>query len=120
MHPSYGGGHAIVAGACVTVLKALFDTDNFNIPSPVQPDATGDNLVAYPGTLTATGELHKIAYNVALGRDFGGVHWRSDGSVALGEEIAISVLKDQKYTHHIAEGNGSCTFTKFNGTVVTI
>ena len=120
LHPSYGAGHATVAGACVTVLKALFDTDNFNIPSPVQPDTTGDNLVVYPGTLTATGELHKIAYNVALGRDFAGVHWRSDGGLTLGEEIAISVLKDQKYTHHIAEGNGSCTFTKFNGTVVTI
>ncbi len=26
MHPSYGAGHAAVAGACVTVLKAFFDT----------------------------------------------------------------------------------------------
>lgn len=26
MHPSYGAGHATVAGACVTVLKAYFDT----------------------------------------------------------------------------------------------
>ena len=26
MHPSYGAGHATVAGACVTVLKAFFDT----------------------------------------------------------------------------------------------
>ena len=26
MHPSYGAGHAVVAGACVTMLKAFFDT----------------------------------------------------------------------------------------------
>ena len=26
MHPSYGAGHAVVAGACVTILKAFFDT----------------------------------------------------------------------------------------------
>ena len=26
MHPSYGAGHATVAGACVTILKAYFDT----------------------------------------------------------------------------------------------
>ncbi|MGK7893501.1 MAG: hypothetical protein AB4372_07725, partial [Xenococcus sp. (in: cyanobacteria)] len=27
MHPAYGAGHATVAGACVTMLKAFFDTD---------------------------------------------------------------------------------------------
>ena len=27
MHPSYGAGHATVAGACVTILKAFFDTN---------------------------------------------------------------------------------------------
>lgn len=26
MHPAYGAGHAAVAGACVTILKAFFDT----------------------------------------------------------------------------------------------
>jgi hypothetical protein len=26
-HPSYGAGHATVAGACVTILKAFFDED---------------------------------------------------------------------------------------------
>lgn len=26
MHPTYGAGHATVAGACVTILKAFFDT----------------------------------------------------------------------------------------------
>ncbi|WP_226621975.1 vanadium-dependent haloperoxidase [Alloyangia pacifica] len=27
MHPAYGAGHATVAGACITILKAFFDTD---------------------------------------------------------------------------------------------
>ena len=28
MHPAYGAGHAAVAGACVTILKAFFDTSS--------------------------------------------------------------------------------------------
>ena len=35
-HPSYTAGHATVAGACVTILKALFD-ENFEIQNPVVP-----------------------------------------------------------------------------------
>lgn len=120
LHPSYGAGHATVAGACVTILKAMFNTDNFNIPNPVEPDATGDNLVNYPGVLNATGELHKLAFNVALGRDIAGVHWRSDGNLDIGENIAISVLKDHKQMYNYTEGSGSFTFTKFDGTSVTI
>lgn len=38
MHPSYGAGHATVAGACVTILKAFFDTDAVF----VSPEGTGD------------------------------------------------------------------------------
>src|SRR5947208_4867870 len=34
-HPSYGSGHATVAGACVTVLKAFFNTDNVAFPNPM-------------------------------------------------------------------------------------
>lgn len=33
MHPAYGAGHATVAGACVTVLKAYFDTSALLIQS---------------------------------------------------------------------------------------
>lgn len=28
MHPSYGAGHATVAGGCITILKAFFDTNS--------------------------------------------------------------------------------------------
>ena len=36
MHPSYGAGHAVVAGACVTVLKAFFDTTTILIERPCE------------------------------------------------------------------------------------
>ena len=39
-HPAYGAGHATVAGACTTILKAWFD-ESFVIPNPVVTDATG-------------------------------------------------------------------------------
>jgi hypothetical protein len=122
MHPSYGAGHATVAGACTTILKAIFDAENWVIPSPVQPDATGENLVAYTGgdILTGAGELNKIAYNVTLGRDHAGVHWRTDASLELGEAVAISVLRDHRKIHHPAEHLGGYTFTKFDGTEITV
>ena len=60
-HPAYGAGHATVAGACVTILKAWFDESTV-IQSPLMPDSTGQVLVPYVGnTLTVGGELNKIA-----------------------------------------------------------
>lgn len=120
-HPSYGAGHATVAGACVTVLKAFFDED-FVIPNPVIPDSTGQVLVPYSGSqnLTVGGELNKLASNISLGRNIAGVHWRSDGteSVTLGEDIAISVLRDQKRTYN--EQFRGFKLTKFDGETITI
>ena len=123
LHPSYGAGHATVAGACVTILKAIFD-ESFVLPSPVQPSTDGLSLVPYTGPdagkLTVGGELNKIASNVAIGRNIAGVHWRSDytESLKLGEQIAISVLRDQRLTY--AEDFEGFTFTRFNGTKITV
>jgi hypothetical protein len=123
LHPSYGAGHATVAGASVTILKAVFD-ENYGIPNPVVPSADGLSLVAYTGPdaahLTVGTELNKLAFNVALGRNFAGVHWRSDyeESLKLGESVAISVLRDQKLTYR--EPFDGFTFTKFDGTKVTV
>ena len=122
-HPSYGAGHATVAGACVTILKAWFD-ETYVIPNPVQASDDGLSLVPYTGAdagqLTVGGELNKIAANVAIGRNIAGVHWRSDylASLPLGEAIAISVLKDQKPTYN--EDFHGFTFTKFDGTRITV
>lgn len=115
MHPSYGAGHATVAGACVTILKAFFDTNSVFVrrggadrftshqtgDTAVQyvPDATGANLVDSTGGafLTLEGELNKLAANISIGRNMAGVHYYSDyyDSLRMGEEIAIGMLEEQ-------------------------
>ena len=120
LHPSYGAGHATVAGACVTILKAWFD-ESFIIPNPVQATPDGLSLLPYPGpALTVGGELNKLASNVAIGRNIAGVHWRSDAteSLKLGEAIAISVLRDQRETYN--EHFTGFKFTRFDGTPMTV
>jgi membrane-associated phospholipid phosphatase len=123
LHPSYGAGHATVAGACVTILKAFFD-ESFVIPNPVVPSLDGQRLEPYRGTdeneLTVGGELNKLAANIAIGRNFAGIHWRSDytESVKLGEAVAISVLEDQRLTYN--EPFAGFRFTKFDGTVYEV
>lgn len=122
-HPSYGAGHATVAGACVTILKAWFN-GAFVIPNPVLASDDGLSLVPYTGPdagqLTVAGELAKIGANVALGRNLAGVHWRSDyqQSLLLGEALAISILRDQKPTYN--EDFRGFTFTRFDGTQITV
>jgi hypothetical protein len=120
LHPAYGAGHATVAGACVTILKAWFD-ESFVIPNPVQVTPDGLGFVPYTGpALTVGGELNKLASNIALGRNISGVHWRTDGaeSLKLGEAVAMSVLRDHRGCYN--EDFGGFTFTKFDGTSVTV
>jgi membrane-associated phospholipid phosphatase len=124
-HPSYSAGHATVAGACVTILKALFD-ESFVIPNPVVPSADGLSLEPYQGgaALTVGGELDKLASNIATGRNLAGVHWRSDAyeSLLLGEAMAISMLADQRPTYNENRGGffQGYTFTRFDGTRITV
>lgn len=70
--------------------------------------------------MTVGGELNKIAYNVANGRNTAGVHWRSDSreSTALGEAVAIQLLKEQRPTYN--EDFGGFDLTKFDGTTVNV
>lgn len=120
IHPTYPAGHATVAGACVTVLKAFFD-EEYVIPNPVVPDAAGTALVAYVGDpLTIGGELNKFGYNVAVGRNMAGVHYRSDAeeSMRLGETVAIALLEDFSYTYNI--NFKGFHLTKFDGTKILI
>src|SRR4029078_737763 len=53
-HPSYGAGHATVAGACVTVLKAFFD-ESYVIPGPVEASGDGLSLRPYSGPSLTVG-----------------------------------------------------------------
>jgi hypothetical protein len=123
LHPAYGAGHATVAGACVTILKALFDESTV-IPDPVVPAPDGLSLRPYTGPdagrLTVGGELNKLASNIALARNFAGIHWRSDydRSLQLGEAVATCILMDQVRTFN--EDFGGFTFTGFNGTKVVV
>jgi hypothetical protein len=111
-HPAYGAGHATVAGACVTVLKAYFKTFETvqGVDCPVcfntlkerhNPWGKGEPIKSYvtglnegkwqripldkkvADDLTIEGELNKLAQNVAMGRSMGGVHWRTDNSRSL-------------------------------------
>jgi len=125
-HTSYGSGHATVAGACVTMLKALFD-DTQLIKNPVVPNPAnnGKTLIPYvapPGEppLTVGGELNKVVSNISQGRNIAGVHWRSDAteSNALGEAATISMLYDMKRT--FSEPFAGFMFTKFDGTTITV
>ncbi len=124
MHPAYAAGHASVAGACVTILKAFFDTGaqlvertrpgmdpvvGFFGPKP--HDGTTDRFIQYvPNAngsalvqqeidcpLTLEGELNKLAANISIGRNMAGVHYFSDyyDSLRMGEEIAIGLLEEQ-------------------------
>jgi hypothetical protein len=118
LHPAYGAGHATVAGACVTILKAWFN-ESFVLPNPVQSNAAGTNLVPFAGPLTVGGELNKLAANIAIGRNAAGVHWRTDytESIRLGERLAIGLLEEQKLLYN---ESSNLSLTKFDGTAVTI
>jgi len=119
-HPAYPAGHAAIAGACTTVLKAFF-TESFAIPHPVITTPDGLALVPYKGAeLTVGGELNKLASNIALGRNTAGVHWRSDAieGLKLGEAVAIGILTDLRAT--CPEPFPGFSFTKFDGATITI
>ena len=121
-HPSFPAGHAISAGACVTILKAWFD-ENAQWVDPVQPNADGTDLVPYTGpALTVGGELNKLAQNLSSGRDMSGVHWRVDAIEGnrQGEEVAIAILREEKATYPERDIFSGFSLTRFNGTTITV
>lgn len=144
MHPAYGAGHAAVAGACVTILKAFFDTDtvllmaaddaeniSFRRPlpgdtaiafRPVRQGAEGSALKAVKDApmLTLEGELNKLAANIAIGRNMAGVHYFSDyyDSLRLGEAVALGILEEQALTY--PTDNFVISVPTFDGEVVRI
>jgi hypothetical protein len=138
VHPAYGAGHATVAGACVTVLKAFFSMDKAEpngsvrplklteLTERAQPYGKGDAMTAYAtgmygnvGTrypldaatadsLTVEGELNKLAHNVAMGRSMGGVHWRTDNARSLAFGEALAAHILMDIANDVAE---DVTFT---------
>jgi len=119
-HPSYPAGHAAIAGACATALKAFFD-ESSEIHAPVEASADGLSLVPYKGaTLTVGGELNKLVANISMGRNAAGVHWRSDASegLRLGEAVALSIMRDEREC--FSENFAGFALTKFDGSSVVV
>lgn len=119
-HPAYPAGHATIAGACVTVLKAFFE-ETAVLPDPVVANQDGSALDPWTGdALTVGGELNKLANNIALGRDWAGVHYRSDGvdGLLVGEQQAIGLLAD--YSRTYSEIFDGFSLTRFDGTAIQI
>jgi hypothetical protein len=123
-HPSYPQGHATMAGACATILKAAFDGNvAFNTLGDkriVTASADGLSLVDYTGSdasqITVNGEIEKLASNIGQARDFAGIHWRSDyeWGLRLGEAAALSVLRDQS-NNYAGENFEGFEITTFDG-----
>lgn len=120
LHPSYPSGHATVSGACSAMLKAFFDETQI-LTNCVIASADGTSLAPYADeALTVGGEINKLAFNVAMGRDFAGIHYRSDAEagIRLGEDVAIAMLQDIVNT--FAEAFTGFRFTRADGTPVEI
>lgn len=111
MHPSYGAGHATVAGGCVTMLKAFFHTVEEGGKKGVKPvpwpekmpvleaSRGGSALVDVKphGVMTISGELNKLAANISIARNMAGVHYYTDyyESLRMGERVATGILIEQ-------------------------
>jgi hypothetical protein len=138
MHPAYGAGHATVAGACVTVLKAffeMFDTDmkpidyaaafkdlGIYVSKPAQADAAPSQLSPWPGdgsVVTLEGELNKLAANISIGRNMAGVHFYTDyfDSLRMGERIAVGIIQEQMLNY---PEKVSMSFRSFDSDMIEI
>lgn len=129
VHPSYPAGHSTFSAAAATILKMFFvcDTPWSDLQSVVETNSAGDILVPYGGStvgMTVGTELNKLAYNIGIGRDWAGVHYRTDSQMQLGEQIAMSYMADLLAVS--SENNlpnntpPSITFRKFDGELATV
>jgi hypothetical protein len=118
-HPSYPAGHAGIAGACGGVVKAIFDTDS-TLDTVVRPTATGRDLKSLDTTLSVEAELNKLQFNHYLGRNWAGIHYRSDGidGHVLGERVAAAYLNAKVAA--IDRGNIALTLPTVDGRELTI
>jgi hypothetical protein len=148
-HPSYPSEHATIAGVCSTILKIYFDCEHaWNSLSGLNPSSLNSRIVPAPITtsyivaatggtglqdytgsdsasMTIYGEINKLCSNIAFGRDWAGVHYRSDSvqGMLLGEEIAISYMEDilSTWVHNNSDGSSpSIKFRKFDGIIHTL
>ena len=127
--PAYPSGHATMAGACATLLKAAFDGSvpfaSLTNGKIVMAGSDGPSLVPYTGAdvgqLTLNGEINKLASNIAIARNMSGIHWRADAvyGMLLGEALALSILSDQS-NNYPGENFDGFTIEKFDGAKVSV
>jgi membrane-associated phospholipid phosphatase len=127
--PAYPSGHATMAGACATLLKATFDGSvpfaSLTNGKIVTASSDGPSLVPYTaadvGQLTLNGEINKLASNIAIARNMSGIHWRADAvyGMLLGEALALSILSDQS-NNYPGENFDGFTIEKFDGAKVSV
>jgi hypothetical protein len=130
-HPAYPAGHATISGACATFLKIMFADAAWSSLGLGEKQANDDGsaLENYDGSdkdaagagdsgITIHGEINKLAHNIALGRDYAGVHYRSDSELLLGEKVAIQYYKDQKALFN--EEVDLVTFNGFDGNPIEV
>jgi hypothetical protein len=119
LHPAYPSAHAATAGAMVTVLKAYY-AEEWVMPDAVEPSPDGSELRPADASLTVGDELDKLAWNLASGRAFAGVQWRSDAEVGLrlGEAVAVALLRELRDL--MPEPHGAFTLRAFNGAAIEV
>ena len=135
-HPSSTHGHAVVAGACATVLKAMLTTTDAATGAPLAwggvggvggvaltAGAGGETVRPYNGSIagmTLEGEIDKLAHNVAAGRNWAGVHFRTEleYSLFLGEAVGLRYLRAKICEYHVARTGSfrGWDLRLFNGT----
>lgn len=120
-HPAYPSGHATLAGAMVTILKAFFKCDaTLQAKIPSSDGSTLENLIenGQQVVLKVGDELNKLACNCAAFRCFAGIHYRADmNGMYVGEQVAIQLLQEMSTRY---EGNVTFSFKKFDGSTVKI
>ena len=135
-HPSFCAGHAVVAGACCTILKAMIKTHHPDGSKILWKELMGNpvsvstddrtTLISHDITSgeTITGEINKLASNIAMGRNAAGVHYKCDSlcGLAVGEQVAINFLKIQAkcYYPEIVRDRVKFVFETFDRKLETI
>lgn len=141
-HPAYPSGHATMSGACATILKILYDTNqpwsslNLNNtrinPLPgniVQSNSDGSSLIPYVNSdisnMTINSEINKLASNIAIGRNWAGVHYRTDAieGLLLGEQVAVKYMEDELSAVVYNNLNNTppiLQFVGFKGNLITV
>lgn len=121
VHPAYPAGHATIAGAMATILKAWFDCTK-TIKAKI-PNADGSALVDYMENgqqvyLNVGDELDKLASNCGTFRNFAGIHYRSDlNGILLGELVGIELLENMAKRYSC---NVTFNLKKRDGTMIQI